>query len=120
MPLAYPAERSASGSLQSFENPCDSMPSAMFARVDMLENAIHAVSSTIAAAPSWSSSRADISSVTRGGVSLIASAYSITSRSSDVNAGDSRHRGTWLALASSRPSSWAWKYPKSRHHEHPT
>jgi hypothetical protein len=39
-------------------------------------------------------SRADISSVTVGGVSDIASAYSITSRSSGVKTSDSRHRGT--------------------------
>ena len=63
----------------------------------------------MAGAPSCSSSRANSSSVTRGGVSLIASAYSMTSRSSEVNTADSRHRGTSLALASSSPSLWAWK-----------
>jgi subtilisin family serine protease len=45
----------------------------------------------------------------RGGVSVMASAYSITSRSSGLNTVDSRHRGTSLALASSSPSLWAWK-----------
>ena len=45
-------------------------------------------------APSSSSSAADSSSVTAGGVWLIASAYSITRRSSGVNTDASRQRGT--------------------------
>ena len=56
-----------------------------------------------------SSSPADISSVTVGGVWLIASAYSMTSRSSGVKTSDSRQRGTSRALASSSPSLWAMK-----------
>ena len=63
----------------------------------------------MAGAPSLSSNRPNSSSVTRGGVSVIASAYSMTSRSSDVNTSDSRHRGTSLALASSSPSLCAMK-----------
>ena len=43
-----------------------------------------------------SSRRADSSSVTVGGVVVIASAYSITSRSRGVNTSDSRQRGTEL------------------------
>ena len=70
---------------------------------------MNAVSSTSAAGPSCSSSRADSSSVTVGGVFVIASAYSSTSRSSGVNTSDSRQRGTWLALARSRFSFCAWK-----------
>lgn len=67
-------------------------------RAVMIANPTTAVSSTRAAAPSCLSSSADISSVTRGGVSLIASAYSITSRSNGVNIDDSPQRGTSLAL----------------------
>lgn len=52
------------------------------------------VSSTIAAAPSYYSNRADISSVAVGGVWLIALAYVITSRSSGMKTSDSRHPGT--------------------------
>jgi hypothetical protein len=48
------------------------------------------------------SSAADISSVTVGGVWLIASAYSITLRSKGVKAPDSRHRGTSRALSAHR------------------
>ena len=106
---AYPADGCASGSGQALENPWASIPSAVLHLVAMLAKATEAVSSTMAGAPSWPSRRADRSSVTRGGVSLIASAYSRTSRSSGVNTGDSRHRGTSLALASSSPSLWAWK-----------
>jgi hypothetical protein len=68
-----------------------------------------AVSSTSAGAPRSSSSAADISSVTVGGVWLIASAYSISLRSKLVKASDSRQRGTSRALASSRPRSCAMK-----------
>src|SRR2546423_614565 len=49
---------------------------------------MHAVSSTSAAGPSCSSSRADSSSVTVGGVFVMASAYSSTSRSRGVNSSD--------------------------------
>src|SRR5207253_10418068 len=73
---AYPRDACANGTAHESEKPCDSMPSAVFERVVMLANPTSAVSSTIAAAPSWSSRRAESSSVTRGGVSLIASAYS--------------------------------------------
>ncbi len=82
---------------------------AMLPRAVRFANPTTAVSSTSAGAPSCSSSRADSSSVTRGGVSVIASAYSITSRSSGVNTADSRQRGTSLAFTSSSPSLWAWK-----------
>jgi hypothetical protein len=94
---------------QAAENSCDSMPNAVLVRVYRFANAMNAVSSTSAGAPSWSSSRADNSSVTVGGVSDIASAYSMTSRSSGVKTLDSRHRGTSRALVSSSTSLWAWK-----------
>ena len=61
------------------------------------------VTDAMSAAPSSSSSAADISSVTVSGVWHIASAYSITRRSSGVNTAASRHRGTSRALTSSRP-----------------
>jgi hypothetical protein len=63
---------------------------------------MNTVSSTSAAGPSRSRRPADSSSVTVVGVLVMASAYSSTSRSSGVNTSDSRHRGTWLALARSR------------------
>ncbi len=85
------------------------MPSAVLLRLYMFASAMYAVSSTSAAAPSCSSSRADSSSVTVGGVRVIASAYSSTSRSSGVNTVESRHRGTSRAFASSRPSLCAMK-----------
>jgi hypothetical protein len=44
-----------------------------------------------------------------GGVLVMASAYSSTSRSSGVNTSDSRQRGTWLAFARSR----FWSAPGS-------
>src|SRR5215211_407409 len=94
---------------QAAEWPWDSMPNAVLVRVYRFASAMNAVSSTSAGAPSWSSSRADNSSVTVGGVSDIASAYSMTSRSSGVKTSDSRHRGTSRALVSSRPSLCAWK-----------
>ena len=81
------------------------MPSVTLARLAMFAAAMYAVSSTSAGAPSWSSNRSDISSVTAGGVWVIASAYSNTSRSSGVNAADSRHRGTSRALSMSSFSS---------------
>src|SRR5215216_2556784 len=89
--------------------PSDSMPSATLPLVVKLANEMTAVSSTSAAAPSASSSRADKSSVTVGGVWLIASAYAMTSRSSGVNTSDSRHRGTSRAFSRSRFSLCAWK-----------
>src|SRR5215211_6747026 len=89
--------------------PSDSMPSATLPLVVKLANEMTAVSSTSAAAPSSSSSRAASSSVTVGGVWLIASAYSITSRSSGVKTSDSRHRGTSRAFSRSRFSLCAWK-----------
>ena len=52
---------------------------------------------------------AQLFEVTVVGVFVMASAYSITSRSSGVNTSDSRQRGTWLALARSRFSFCAWK-----------
>src|SRR3977135_4238186 len=94
--------RAASGISHAAEKPCDVIPSAVLLLVDMLAKAMHTVSSTIAAGPSRSSSRADSSSVTVGGVFVMASAYPSTSRSSAVNTSDSRQRGTWLALARSR------------------
>jgi hypothetical protein len=93
---------------QAAEKPWDSMPNAVLVRVYRLASAMNAVSSTSAGAPSWSSSRADNSSVTAGGVCDIASTYSITSRSSVVKTSDSRHRGTSRAFVSSSPSLWAW------------
>jgi hypothetical protein len=60
----------ASGfSSQAAERPWDSMPNAVLVRVYRFASAMNAVSSTSAGAPSWSSSRADNSSVTVGGVS---------------------------------------------------
>ena len=50
-----------------------------------------------------------MSSVTATGVWHIASAYSITRRSTGVNTGESRHRGTSRAFASSSPLLWAMK-----------
>ena len=85
------------------------MPTAVFERVMKLASAINVVSSTSAAGPSAASSRADSSSVTVGGVCVIASAYSSTSRSSGVKTSDSRHRGTSRALVRSSPSFWTWK-----------
>ena len=105
-----PPTRVASGGRpQAAENSCDWMPSATLLRADMFMTPILAVSSTSAGAPSSSSSAADISSVTVGGVWLIASAYSITLRSRGVKASDSRHRGTSRALASSSPRLCAMK-----------
>ncbi|MFJ9293876.1 hypothetical protein [Streptomyces asoensis] len=49
-----------------------------------------------------SSRLADSSSVTVGGVFVMASEYSSTSRSSGVNTVDARQSGTWLALSRSR------------------
>src|SRR3954454_2480362 len=100
--VAYRLDGWASGTRHALEKPWDSMPIAVLLLVVMFANPTTAASSTIAAAPSWASSRSDSWSVTRGGVSVMASAYSITSRSSGVNTDDSRHLGTWLALASSR------------------
>lgn len=57
-------------------------------------SAMNVVSSTNAVGPSASSSLADSSSVTVGGECVIASAYSMTSRSNGVKTSDSRHRGT--------------------------
>ncbi len=74
------------------------IPSAVLLLVDMFAKAMHTVSSTIAAEPSRLSRLADSSSVTVGGVFVMASAYSSTSRSSGVNSSDSRQRGTWLAF----------------------
>src|SRR5215203_4329446 len=89
--------------------PSDSMPSATLPLVVKLANEMTAVSSTSAGSPSCSSSRAASSSVTVGGVWLIASAYAITSRSSGVKTSDSRHRGTSRAFSRSRFSLCAWK-----------
>src|SRR5262245_16963500 len=97
------------GKPQAAENSCEWIPSAILARAEEFINAILAVSSTSAAAPRSTRSAADISSVTVGGVWLIASAYSITLRSNGVNAPDFRHRGTSRALASSRPRLCAMK-----------
>ena len=85
------------------------MPNAVLVRVMKFASAMYAVSSTSAAGPSAASSLADSSSVTVGGVCVIASAYSMTSRSSGVKTSDSRHRGTSRALVTSSPSLWAWK-----------
>src|SRR5712692_1962178 len=64
--------RLASGISQASEKPCDVIPSAALLLVHRLAKAMHAVSSTIAAGPSCSSSRADSSSVTVGGVFVMA------------------------------------------------
>src|SRR5439155_11584936 len=77
--MAVLAEGCASGTLHTLENPCDSIPNAVLALVVEFAKPTTAVSSTRAGAPSCFSSLSDSSSVTRGGVSLIASAYSITS-----------------------------------------
>jgi hypothetical protein len=79
---------------------------ARFARAS---NFATTVSSIIATGPSRSSRRADSSSVTVGGVFVMASAYSSTSSYSGVNTSDSRQRGTWLALVMSRFWFCAWK-----------
>src|SRR5262249_23589278 len=97
------------GRPQAAENSCEWMPSATLVRAEEFMNPILAVSSTSAGAPSSSSSAADISSVTVGGVWLIASAYSITFRSNGVKAPDFRHRGTSRALAASSPLLCAMK-----------
>lgn len=101
--------RLASGISHAAEKPCDSIPCAVLALVAMLAKAMNVVSSTIAAGPSRSSRPAYSSSVTVGGVLVMASAYSSTSRSSGVNTADSRQRGPWLALAMSRFWFNAWK-----------
>ena len=72
-------------------------------------NPIFAVSSISPSAPRSSSSAADISSVTAGGVWQTASAYSITRRSSGVNTVDTRQRGTSRAFSTARPWLWAMK-----------
>ena len=69
-----PAERCANGTLHALENPWDSMPTAVLPLVVMFAKPTTVVSSTMAAAPSCASSRENSSSVTRGGVSVIASA----------------------------------------------
>ncbi len=92
----------ASGISHAAEKPCDSIPSALLLLVAKLEQAMTTVSSIIAAGPSRSSRSADSSSVTVGGVFVMASAYSSTSRSSGVNTSDFRQPGTWRALARSR------------------
>src|SRR5690606_9337046 len=98
--VAHTVDATASGvRSQAAAKPCDPMPKAILVRAIMFASAMYAVSSTSAGAPSWSSSRADNSSVTAGGVCDIASAYAITSRSSGVKTSDSRHRGTSRALA---------------------
>src|SRR6266567_2837052 len=94
--------RAASGISHAAEKPCDSIPSALLLLVAKLEQAMTTVSSIIAAGPSRSSRSADSSSVTVGGVFVMTSAYSKSSRSSGVNTSDFRQRGTWLALARSR------------------
>ena len=85
------------------------MPRATLVRALRFIVPIRAVSSSNAGAPRSSSSAAEISLVTAGGVWLIASAYSITRRSPGVKASDSRHRGTSRALVASRPELWAMK-----------
>lgn len=85
------------------------MPCAVLPRVEKFTKAMYVVSSTIAAGPTRSSRPAYSSSVTVGGVFVMASAYSITSRSSGVKSSDSRQRGTWLAFFRSRSSFCAWK-----------
>src|SRR5580658_878049 len=106
--VGHAVEGTASGlRSQAAENSCDSMPIAVLERVMKFASAINEVSSTSAAGPSAFSSPADSSSVTAGGVSVIASAYSMTSRSSGVKTSDSRHLGTSRALATSSPWLWA-------------
>ena len=74
-----------------------------------LARAMNVVSSTRAPGPSAFSNVADSSSVTDGGVCVIASAYSMTSRSRGVKTSETRQRGTSRALATSSPALWAWK-----------
>src|SRR5690606_6369888 len=71
---AYPLERSARGRSQTAEKPWEAMPIAMCLLALRFAQPIAAVSSTRAPGPIWSMSDADISSVTCGGVSLMASA----------------------------------------------
>jgi hypothetical protein len=61
---AYPAEGCTSGGVHVFEKRCDSMPIAMLPLVAMFANPTKLVSSTMAAAPSCSSRRANSSSLT--------------------------------------------------------
>ena len=91
-----------SGSVHAFENPWDSMPSAVVHRAVRLRRR-PTPRARMARAPSSSSRRADSSWVTCGGVTVMASAYSMTSRSRGVKTGDSRQRETSRALASSSP-----------------
>ncbi|UJB44915.1 hypothetical protein [Streptomyces sp. A1-5] len=70
---------------------------------------MNVASSTNAGGPGRSSRLAYIASVTVGGVLVMASAYSNTSRSSGMNTSDSRHRATWLALGRSNVAFYAWK-----------
>src|SRR5690606_38278761 len=78
------------GSAHRSEKPWLVRPSALLKRDRSFSIATIIVSSTTAGTPSTLLSRATISSVTVGGVAVIASAYSITSFSPVLNASDSR------------------------------
>ncbi|KIX76940.1 hypothetical protein SF23_14695 [Streptomyces sp. MBRL 10] len=65
------------------------------------------MSSTNAASPSRAIRSAASSSVTVGSVSVMASAYSMTSSSSALKVSrDSRHRGTASAFSADMPCWW--------------
>ena len=95
-------------------------PSAAFIRDRRFSTATIAVSSTSCAWLRWARSRSVISSVTLGGVAVIDSAYSRTSRSSSVKARLSRHRGTARIFSAGTSCCMTdSQYPKSMHHEQP-
>ena len=104
-------EGSASGrSPHASAKPCDPKgPIAMFIRAAMFAIVTKAVSSIRAGAPRLFNNLAESSSVTVGGVWLMASAYSITSRSRGVKTWPRASAGTSRALSTSRPSWWAMK-----------
>src|SRR5690606_1901187 len=90
------------GTPQASDKPCSRIPKAVLLRAMKFESPTNAVSSTNPDSPSCSSNRADRSSVTAGGVWLIDSAYSMTSRSNGVKTSDRRHGGTSRAFVTSR------------------
>ena len=78
-------------------------PRALLKRDRSFSTATIMVSSTNAALPICARRASAISSVTSGGVTVIASAYSMTCRSSGVKTSDSRQRGTSSRRLTSRP-----------------
>ena len=106
-----PAARGSHRSL----NPCEVSPSAELMRDRRFSTATIAVSSTSSASLRCALSRFIISSLTPGGVSVIASAYPRTSRSSSVKTSLSRQAGTarifsagtLCSVVASQYPSWA-------------